>query len=75
VTDLRKYASSTNKRLIIGALVLLFVVGLGLIAWVYGPSAALTGLLCMLGGLIPIGLIALIMYVIGVIVKKNNGND
>jgi hypothetical protein len=74
VTDLRKYASSTNKRLIIGALVLLFVVGLGLIAWIYGLSAALTGLLCMMGGLIPIGLIALFMYAIGIIVKKNNGD-
>lgn len=70
--DLRKYASSTNKRLIIGALVLFFVVGLSLIAWIYGSKAALFGFLCMLGGLVPIGLAALVMYVIGIIVKKNN---
>jgi hypothetical protein len=70
--DLRKYASLTNKRLIIGALVLFFVVGLGLIAWIYGSKAALFGFLCMLGGLVPIGLAALVMYIIGIIVKKNN---
>ena len=34
--DLREYANTTTKRLAIGAVVLLLVVGLGLIAWLYG---------------------------------------
>jgi hypothetical protein len=68
--DVRKYASSTTKRLIIGDLVLLFVVGLGLIALIYGSSAALMGFFCLLGGLAVIGIVALIMYIIGLIVKK-----
>jgi hypothetical protein len=70
--DLRKYASKTNTRLVIGASVLLFVVGLGLIAWIYGVTAALMGLLCLLGALVPIGLIALLMFGLDVIVKKIN---
>jgi hypothetical protein len=69
--DLRDYANTTNKRLVIGAVAILFVVGLGLIAWLYGWSAALTGFICMLGGLGLVGLVALIFFFIGLIVKKN----
>lgn len=68
--DLRDYANTTNKRLVIGAILLLFVLGLGLIAWLYGWSAALMGLLCMLGGLGIVGLVVLVFYIIGKIVKK-----
>ena len=60
--DLRKYTSQTNIQLIIGALVLLFVVGIGLIAWLYGIRAAVLGLLCLLGALVPIGLIAFFLF-------------
>jgi Sec-independent protein secretion pathway component TatC len=70
--DLRKYASQTNVQLIAGALTLLFVVGLGLIAWIYGFGAALMGLLCMLGALVPIGLIALSLNGLDAIVKRIN---
>ena len=55
--DLRSYIKDTNTRLIIGALVLLFLVGDGLIWLIYGPGAALMGLVCMLGAFVPIGLI------------------
>ncbi|MHC1740085.1 MAG: hypothetical protein AB9897_03125 [Anaerolineaceae bacterium] len=72
--DLRQYASQTNKRLIIGAVVLLLVVGLGLIALIYGIKAALAGFLCLLGMLIPIGLVALLMFGLDVLVKKINKN-
>lgn len=72
--DLRKYASTTNKRLVIGAIVLILVVGVGLIAWLYGKGAAAAGLLCILGGLGLVGLVVLFMHVIGIIVKKNNGD-
>jgi hypothetical protein len=58
--DLREYAKQTNVRLIIGAFVLLFVVGLGLIWLIYGAAAAGMGLLCLLAALVPILLIAAI---------------
>jgi hypothetical protein len=68
--DLRKFARQTNVRLAIGALVLLFGVGLALIYLIYGPSAAVAGLLCMLGGLVPIALILAWLYGIDWIVKR-----
>jgi magnesium-transporting ATPase (P-type) len=70
--DLRKYASTTNFRLIVGALILLFVVGLGIIGLIYGFKAALLGLLCLLGAMVPVGLIALFMFGLDKIVKKIN---
>jgi hypothetical protein len=68
--DLHKFAAGTNKRLIIGGFVLLFVVGLGLIALFYGPQAALVGFLCLLGGMIPVGLVALFMFGLDQVVKR-----
>lgn len=70
--DLRKYASNTTAQLIIGGLLLLFVVGLGLIAWIYGARAALLGLICILGGLAVIGLITFFVFGLDVIIKKIN---
>ena len=70
--DLRKYASQTNVQLIGGALLILFIVGLGLIAWLYGVRAALMGFLCLLGALVPIGLIYLFMFGLDAIVKRIN---
>ena len=70
--DLRKYVSQTNFQLIVGALILLFVVGVGLIAWMYGWGAALMGFLCLLGALVPIGLIALSLNGLDAIVKRIN---
>jgi magnesium-transporting ATPase (P-type) len=69
-TDLRKYASQTTIRLIVGALILLFIVGGALIWWLYGPGAALIGFLCLLGALVPIGLIWLLMVGLDLLVKK-----
>ncbi len=71
--DLRKYASQTNIRLIAGALVLLFVVGLGLIAWLYGLPAALMGLLCLLVAFVPILLIVLVLWGLEKVVRRNRG--
>jgi len=70
--DLRKYGSQTSVQLIVGALVLLFVVGIGLIGWFYGIGAALMGFLCLLGALVPIGLIALSLNGLDAIVKRIN---
>jgi magnesium-transporting ATPase (P-type) len=70
--DLRKYTSQTNVQLAAGALTLLFVVGLGLIAWIYGTGAAVMGFLCLLGALVPVGLIVLLMFGLDIIVKRIN---
>jgi len=70
--DLRKYSSQTTIRLIVGALVILFIVGLGLIAWIYGPGAAVMGLLCLLGAMVPIGLIWLFLGGLDWLVKRLN---
>ncbi len=55
--DLRKYSEQTTFRLIAGSIAILFIVGLSLIAWIYGWGAAVMGLLCLLGMLIPMLLI------------------
>ncbi|PKO00721.1 MAG: hypothetical protein CVU42_02525 [Chloroflexi bacterium HGW-Chloroflexi-4] len=71
IRDLRSYAKQTNIRLIVGALGLLFFVGLGLILLIYGKGAVFTGLLCVVGGLIPVFLIIAALALIELIVKKN----
>lgn len=70
--DMRKYARQTNIRLIVGSIVLLLVVGLGLIAVIYGLNAALMGLLCLSGVILPIGLIALLLFGLELVVKRIN---
>ena len=68
--DVRKYSSQTTIRLIVGALLILFIIGLGLIAWLYGPMAAVTGFLCLLGAMVPVGLIALSLNGLDAILKR-----
>ena len=68
--DLREYSKQTNVRLALGAFVLLFVVGVGLIWLVYGGSAAGMGLVCMLAALVPIILILLVFVVMDWILKR-----
>jgi len=70
--DLRKYARQTNVRLGIGMGLLLFVVGIALIYFIYGKSAAMLGLLCLLAALIPIGLIFLTLWLLDWIQQRAN---
>lgn len=70
--DLRKYSRQTYLRLIIGAVLVLLTVGDGLIYLIYGSGAALTGLLCLLGGLAPIVLIFLFLNLMEWVVKRAN---
>ncbi len=70
--DLRKFTSQTNFRLALGAILLLFTVGIGLIALIYGAGAAVFGFLCLLGAFVPIGLIWLFMMGLDWVVKKAN---
>jgi hypothetical protein len=55
--DLRKYTKQTNFRLLVGAFVLLFIVGVGLIWLIYGQGAGGMALVCLLAALAPIVLI------------------
>ena len=68
--DLRKYTRQTNLRLIVGALLLLFIVGDGLIYFLYGGGAALMGLLCLLAALVPVGLTVLVLLLMDWIQKR-----
>lgn len=70
--DLRRYASQTSVRLIVGALLLVFLVGDGLIYLIYGPASAVMGLLCLLGALVPIVLVWLVIMLMDWIVKRGN---
>jgi hypothetical protein len=68
--DLREYARNTNLRLALGALVLLFIIGLGLIYLIYGREAAIMGFLCLLAAMVPIGLITIFLFFTDWIVKR-----
>ena len=70
--DLRKYMKDTNVRLIVGALLLLFIIGDGLIWLIYGFGAAMMGLLCILAALVPVVLILLLLGLSDWIVKRAN---
>ena len=68
--DLREYARQTNVRLALGAFVLLFVVGVGLIYLIYGGGAASFAVFCLLAGLAPVVLILLIFLAIDWILHR-----
>ena len=63
--DLRRHAAQTNRRLVVGGILILFVVGDGLIYVFYGEKAALLGLVCMVAGLAPLVLIWAALWFIG----------
>ncbi len=73
--DLRKYMRDTNTRIVIGAILLLFIVGLGLIWIIYGFGAAVTGFLCILAAFLPIGLVFLFLFGMDWFVKRANPDD
>jgi len=67
--DLREYAKQSNVRLALGAFILLFVVGVGLIWLIYGEAAAGLGFVCLLATLFPVILILFIFLAIEWILK------
>jgi hypothetical protein len=68
--DLRKYQRQTTTRLIVGGILLLYIVGGGLIYLIYGRNAAISGVLCLVLGMIPLAAIFLFFIVIDWIVKR-----
>lgn len=73
--DLREYARKTNLRLVLGFVLLLLLIGDGLIYLFYGGGAAVTGLICILGGFVPIILIVALFAVMDFVIKKANEED
>ena len=73
--DLRKYMKDTNVRLVGGALLMLFVVGLGLIWVIYGFGAAVMGFLCILGAMVPVALIFFFLNLSDWILKRAGRNE
>jgi hypothetical protein len=70
--DLRKFARQTTTRLVVGVVIILFIVGEGLIYAIYGLPAAVSGLVCLLGGLAPVIIIIGLLWILDWIVKRNN---
>jgi len=70
IRDLRRYARQTNIQLAVGGLLILFVVGVGLIWIIYGRNSAILGLLCLVAGLSPLGLIGLALWIMDWFVKR-----
>lgn len=68
--DLRKYSRETGVRLALGAFILLFVVGVGLIWVIYGEGAAGMGFVCLMAALFPIILILAIFVAIEWVLKR-----
>ncbi|TET84862.1 MAG: hypothetical protein E3J37_03000 [Anaerolineales bacterium] len=72
--DLRKYAQTTQIRLIVGVLVILAVVGNGLIWIIFGSDAARMALLCMGISLAPALLIVVCLGLIAWILRMARGD-
>lgn len=68
--DLREYAKQTGVRLTLGAFILLFIVGDGLIWLIYGKEAAGMGLTCLMAALFPVILILAVFLAIEWILKS-----
>lgn len=62
--NMREYRAEMERRLVVGFALLLLLVGDGLILFIYGPAAAVSGLLCILAGLALLGLLWLLMWLI-----------
>ena len=64
-TNYRALRAITDRNLIIGFVVLVFVVGLGLIGLFYGGGAFLGGLSCLFLSIGLVGVVALVMLGLG----------
>ncbi len=68
--DLRSYARSTTVRLVVGGLALVFLIGDGLVYFIYGREAFGTAILCTLLGLAPVALIWIFLTVLEWIARR-----
>ena len=70
--DLRKHARSTQVRLALGGLALLFGVGGLLIYIFYGPAGATLAFLCFLIGLLPVVVIAVVLWIMEALLRRSH---
>jgi len=68
--DLRAFSRQTNRRLLLGFFIILFVVGDGLIWYFYGQASAMLGLVCLVAGIAPLLLIGLILRGLEIFVNR-----
>ena len=62
--DLRKFARSTQWRLVVGFLIILVAIGDGLIWYFYGTQALQLALVCNITALIPVLLIVIALWLL-----------
>jgi hypothetical protein len=63
-TDYRRYRRETERRLAVAVVLFLLLVGSGLIAIIYRPSAGVLAFMCLLGG---VGIITLLWILLSLI--------
>ncbi len=68
--DLRAYSKQTLNRLVFGGLILIIIIAEILIYLFYGKSAAISGFICILLGLIPLALIWIFFIGLEWLVKR-----
>ena len=70
IKDLRKYARQTDMRLLIGFFILLIVVGLGLIFFLWGAGAAISGLICVGVALLPVLAVLGVVWILDYLARR-----
>lgn len=70
--DPRAHSKQTSIHLIFGGIGILFLIGDGLVYFIYGPAAAISGFLCLGAGLLPVVIIMGIFWVMEKVVNKDH---
>lgn len=68
--DLRAYSKQTLIGYVVGGIVVIILVAETLIYFYYGKNAAVLGLLCILLGLTPIGLVWIFLWLLELFLKR-----
>ena len=63
-TDYRRYRRETDRKLLVAVVLFLLVVGSGLIAIIYRPSAGILSFFCLLSGVSIIALLWILLSLI-----------
>ena len=74
-SELDKFAKQTNRRLVVGFILILLLIGDGLIYLFYGIESAIFGLICIGAGFIPLILIWLILGIVEKIAKRSSVDE